>query len=101
MGLTKLEFVSLGADVDLNNLDDIWMKERLKEFETVIDMNKDDVANKEELKRYLNPRSRSSAQQEARQLIGCGDDNYDGKLSLQELLENAEFFIGSKLYNYA
>lgn len=99
--LTKSEFVSLGAEVDLTNLNDIWMKERLEEFETIIDTDKDNVACKEELERYLDPRSRSSAQQEARQLIGFGDDNYDSKLSLQELLENAEFFIGSKLYNYA
>ena len=39
--------------------------------------------------------------QEARQLIGFGDDNGDGVLSLQELLTNSEYYTGSKLYNYA
>jgi len=41
------------------------------------------------------------AEQEARQLISFGDDDGNGKLSLDELLENSEFYTGSKLYNYA
>lgn len=41
------------------------------------------------------------AEQEARQLISFGDDDEDGKLSLGELLENSQYYTGSKLYNYA
>lgn len=41
------------------------------------------------------------AGQEARQLIGFGDSDEDGRLTLQEILENSEFYTGSKLYNYA
>lgn len=41
------------------------------------------------------------SQQEARQLILFGDENLNNKLSLDEILENSEYYTGSKLYNYA
>ena len=41
------------------------------------------------------------AEQEAHQLVAFGDENNDEKLSLDELLENSEYYIGTKLYNYA
>jgi len=41
------------------------------------------------------------SEQEARQLLAFGDENEDNLLSLDELLENSEFYTGSKLYNYA
>ena len=50
---------------------------------------------------YVNPLNKAMPHQEARQLIGFGDDNEDGVLSLEELLDNSEYFTGSKLYNYA
>nr|XP_026692286.1 45 kDa calcium-binding protein-like [Ciona intestinalis] len=99
--LTIQEYISVGSDVDVDTQDDDWAKERRNEFRNVIDQNKDGKVTKEELKRYLDPMSEAMAQQEARQLIGFGDENFDMKLSLKELLENSEYYTGSKLYNYA
>ena len=53
------------------------------------------------LQQFLDPLSEANAHTEARQLIDYGDDNGDGKLSAQEVIDNSEFFIDTKLYNYA
>lgn len=50
---------------------------------------------------FLDPLSEANARTEARQLIGYGDDNGDNKLSIKEVINNSEFFIDTKLYNYA
>uniref|UniRef100_H2ZFS3 EF-hand domain-containing protein n=1 Tax=Ciona savignyi TaxID=51511 RepID=H2ZFS3_CIOSA len=97
--LTVQEYISVGSDVDVDTQDDDWAKERRTEFRNVIDQNSDGKVTKAELK--VTSLSEGMALQEARQLIGFGDENTDFKLSLSELLENSEYYTGSKLYNYA
>lgn len=99
--LTVQEYVAMPHDADVDALNDIWTVERRKEFREVIDLNKDGIVTVKELEAYLDPLSPTMAGQEARQLIGFGDTNEDGKLTLQEILESSEYYTGSKLYNYA
>jgi len=96
------EFLMLeGEDSLYNDPHNGWVRKRRKEFMNVLDKNHDGIASKDELEAYVNPLNKAMPHQEARQLIGFGDDNGDGVLSLQELLTNSEYYTGSKLYNYA
>lgn len=79
----------------------MFVLERKKEFVNVLDRNADGVATKDELMAYVSPLNKASAHKEARQLIGFGDDDDDGQLSLLELLRNSSFYTGTKLYDYA
>lgn len=99
--ITIQEYVALSPDTDVDKVNDIWVVARRDEFRNVIDLDKDGLVDVKELEAYLDPLSRTMAGQEARQLIGFGDFNEDGKLTLKEILENSEFYTGSKLYNYA
>ncbi|XP_039257431.1 45 kDa calcium-binding protein-like [Styela clava] len=99
--ITVQEYVAMAPNADVDIVQDIWVASRREEFRKIIDINKDGKVGVEELEAYLDPLSRTMAGQEARQLIGFGDTNEDGKLTLREILENSEFYTGSKLYNYA
>ncbi|XP_033641789.1 45 kDa calcium-binding protein-like [Asterias rubens] len=102
--LSLSEFVSMpmmdSEELEKAAEEDEWVKERLKEFRENMDLNHDNICDKEELEAYLDPRNRQHAEGEARHLIGSADDNEDGKLSPREVLRNYFVFIGSKLYNY-
>lgn len=98
--ITEEEFVMLppGELDDANTgSDQIWLTERRKEFKDVIDLNKDGLVDKEELKVYVDPHNSNHAKLEAENLIHLADQDSDGLLSLEEVLENAELFLGSKM----
>lgn len=46
---------------------------------------------------YIDPRNPRHAIQEAQQLIELSDVNEDGELSLQEILNKIDLFLGSKM----
>ncbi|CAK8690888.1 unnamed protein product [Clavelina lepadiformis] len=99
--ITVHEYMAIPSDVDVDQESDIWAVERREEFRNVIDQDHDGNVTKIELEQFLDPLSESMSEQEARQLISFGDEDGNGLLSLDELLENSEFYTGSKLYNYA
>ncbi|CAH1240205.1 SDF4 [Branchiostoma lanceolatum] len=102
--LTLLEFVSMpyGAKVqEVEDSKDTWVVERREEFKEVMDTDGDGKVTLTELEAYMDPRSDQQALNEARQMIRVADANDDGKLSLAEILDNCQFFIGSKMANYA
>ncbi|XP_071946112.1 45 kDa calcium-binding protein-like [Antedon mediterranea] len=102
--LTLAEFVSLPLGhedvLEKETAEDEWVRERRKEFEQHIDLNKDGKADVEELGKYMDPRNRIHAESEAQNLIIMADDNQDDKISLQEVLDNYNIFIGSKLVHF-
>jgi Ca2+-binding EF-hand superfamily protein len=100
--ITEEEFVALPpGDIDdmmhERSTDEMWRKERLKEFQNVIDLNHDGRVDIEELKIYVDPHNENHAHLEADNLIQLADENSDGKLSMSEVLDNAELFLGSKM----
>ncbi|XP_077998649.1 45 kDa calcium-binding protein-like [Glandiceps talaboti] len=103
--LTLIEFVSLpiGHEAELEKmaLEDEWVRERMKEYKHTIDTNKDGRVTIEELEAYMDPKSRHNAESEARHMLGVADLNDDGQLSIKEVLVNYDFFVGSKIFNYA
>ena len=45
----------------------------------------------------MDPKNPNHAMMEARNLVELADDDGDNKLSLTEVLENSELFLGSKM----
>ncbi|XP_070561049.1 45 kDa calcium-binding protein-like [Ptychodera flava] len=103
--LSLIEFVSLpiGHEGELERMakEDEWVRERKEVFEKTIDSDKDGRVTVEELEAYMDPKSLHNAESEARHLLGVADLNEDGQLSLKEVLVNYDFFVGSKMFNYA
>lgn len=101
--LTEDEFVTLPLgevdDIEQEKLDKEWQQERSKEFRTQIDRDGDGKVTKEELKRYLDPRNPEQAKSDTKGLIEVVDDNKDGYLSWDEIMQHKDVFIQSKVVN--
>ncbi|EZA62318.1 hypothetical protein DMN91_010628 [Ooceraea biroi] len=72
-------------------------EDRRKEFQHLIDKNKNGKADRTELLMYIDPRNPRHAIQEAQHLITLSDTNLDGKLDLPEILSKMDLFLGSKM----
>ncbi|OWK53312.1 calcium-binding protein [Lonchura striata] len=103
--LTLPEFISLPVGTVENqqaqDVDDDWVRDRRKEFQEVIDANRDGIVTMEELEEYMDPMNEHNALNEARQMIAVADENQDHQLELEEVLKYSEYFTGSKLMDYA
>ncbi|RLV62192.1 hypothetical protein DV515_00019569 [Chloebia gouldiae] len=103
--LTLPEFISLPVGTVENqqaqDVDDDWVRDRRKEFQEVIDANRDGIVTVEELEEYMDPLNEHNALNEARQMIAVADENQDHQLELEEVLKYSEYFTGSKLMDYA
>ncbi|XP_077046295.1 45 kDa calcium-binding protein isoform X2 [Agelaius phoeniceus] len=103
--LTLSEFISLPVGTVENqqaqDIDDDWVRDRRKEFQEVIDANRDGIVTMEELEEYMDPMNEHNALNEARQMIAVADENQNHHLELEEILKYSEYFTGSKLMDYA
>ncbi|KDR09191.1 45 kDa calcium-binding protein isoform X2 [Zootermopsis nevadensis] len=75
--------------------------ERRKEFRDVIDRNHDGKADRKELLMYNDPKNPRHAHEEAVALLVLSDADHDGSLSLQEILNKMDLFLGSKMVDTA
>ncbi|CAD5212149.1 unnamed protein product [Bursaphelenchus okinawaensis] len=89
--LTIEEFAQVppGA-VEGENTDGDYKTERRKEFQDVIDQDKDGKVMKFELVEYLNPLSDARLSEEVKDIFVTADHNDDKYLTLQELLDNSD-----------
>ncbi|TNM86609.1 hypothetical protein fugu_006839 [Takifugu bimaculatus] len=103
--LTLSEFISLPVGTVDNqqgqDIDDDWVRERKKEFQEVIDADRNGIVTMEELEEYMDPMNEHNALNEARQMIAVADENQNRSLELDEILKYSEYFTGSKLMDYA
>ncbi|KAI0222045.1 45 kDa calcium-binding protein [Lamellibrachia satsuma] len=98
--VTEEEFIALppgDVEAEFKSADTQWQDERRKEFRDNIDINHDGKTSQSELERYVDPRNPNNARLEAENLMRLADLNVDGKLSLKEVLDNVDIFIGSKM----
>ncbi|RWS28595.1 calumenin-A-like protein [Leptotrombidium deliense] len=65
-------------------------------FDYDYDVDKDGKLNKKEVLRWLIPDNRELAEAEADHLIASSDGDDDGKLSVFEIINNYEIFVGSE-----
>nr|CAD7447801.1 unnamed protein product [Timema bartmani] len=75
--------------------------ERRKEFREVIDRDRDGKADRMELLMYIDPKNPRHAREEAQTLMALSDINHDNNLSLQEILNKMDLFLGSKMVDTA
>ncbi|KAM4651007.1 45 kDa calcium-binding protein [Discoglossus pictus] len=103
--LTLSEFISLPVGTVENqqaqDIDDDWVRDRKKEFEEVIDANRDGIVTMDELEEYMDPMNEYNALNEAKQMIAVADENQDHHLEIGEINKYSEYFTGSKLMDYA
>ncbi|XP_062592745.1 calumenin-B-like [Saccostrea cucullata] len=92
--ITKEEFL---ADTDKNDKELLLLEEeRFGDF----DKNKDGVLDKKEITDWVLPDNNEAAVEEADHLIERADNDKDGKLSIEEIVNNHEDFVGSQATNY-
>ncbi|CAN7986792.1 unnamed protein product [Ixodes hexagonus] len=99
--LSEEEFAQLTPDETNRQNKEEWKKERILEFRQSIDQNGDGKASRQELLMYNDPENPVHARSEARELVAQADTNGDNKLSLDEVLDKKDIFLGSKMVNTA
>lgn len=90
--LSQAEYVS-DPYTDLNEAD---VKLREKEFQLILDKNKDGIADKREIVNFLDPKNPHWARYEAINLLSEADTNSDNMLELEEVLAKPDLFLFSK-----
>lgn len=98
--LTEDEFSSLQTEGDGEMLNQ-GENERRKEFRDIIDKNHDGKADRKELLMYIDPKNPRHAREEAETLLMLSDTNHDGSLSLREIFNKMDLFLGSKMVDTA
>lgn len=102
--LTLHEFTSFSAipaAAEIKENDELWKQERKREFEESIDADHDGKVTRQELLFYSDPKNPAHSKMEARNLIALADVDGNGELSLDEILEKKDVFLGSKMVNPA
>lgn len=74
-----------------------WVDYERRQFVDVRDKNKDGYLDRDEVKEWLLP---PNVHSEAQHLIEISDTNKDGKLTVSEILDNFDHFVGSEATDY-
>uniref|UniRef100_A0A914CKF2 Reticulocalbin-3 n=1 Tax=Acrobeloides nanus TaxID=290746 RepID=A0A914CKF2_9BILA len=77
-----------------------WYVTEKSRFEEEYDKNKDGFLEGEELRQWLIPDIQASAVSEAEHLLSMADADRDGKLSIDEIVNEHALFVGSEVTNY-
>lgn len=93
--LTKSEYVT----DPYRELDKDDINLRGKEFDLVLDRNKDGIADKREIITFLDPKNPHWARYEAINLMSLADRNSDNRLDIEEVLSKPDLFLFSKFVN--
>jgi Ca2+-binding EF-hand superfamily protein len=102
--LTEDEFSSLQTEGDGEKEGEVLTQgeaERRKEFRDVLDQNHDGKADRKELLMYIDPKNPRHAREEAETLLLLSDTDHDGSLSLREIFNKMDLFLGSKMVDTA
>ena len=97
--LSKCPYIFIFLHFILAGDDKEWIiteKERFSE----LDVNKDGVLSKDEIRPWVLTDNREEAEEEADILLKEADENEDGVLSEEEIVENHEIFTGSSITDY-
>ncbi|VDM64365.1 unnamed protein product [Angiostrongylus costaricensis] len=90
------EFLGEMADNDHSE----WHAVESNRFMTEYDSDGDGVLRGEEVRRWMIPDVKVVAKQEATHLINGADVDKDGKLSITEIVDAHQLFVGSEATNY-
>ncbi|VDK44536.1 unnamed protein product [Anisakis simplex] len=85
---------------ELNGKEPDWVASERDMFKEHRDKDGDGKLNQDEMRDWIMPVGFDHAEAEAKHLIGIADDNKDGKLSMEEILEHYDTFVGSQATDY-
>lgn len=88
------------VDEDDEDDDDNWYKQEKDKFVKDLDKDKDGFLDVKELSGWVIPMEDEYNEQEANHLISSADQNGDGILSYDEVVDNYDVFIGSQATDY-
>ncbi|VDD92067.1 unnamed protein product [Enterobius vermicularis] len=77
-----------------------WVASEREMFKVHRDKNGDGKLDQEEMRDWIMPIGFDHADAEAKHLIAIADDNKDGKLSTEEILNHYDTFVGSQATDY-
>jgi len=84
----------LGQYLDDNGNPPDWVMEDRKHYQDTLDTDKSGVLEREEMSKWVLP-NHNDAYDEARHLIDSADEDRDERLSIQEIIEHYDLFVGS------
>uniref|UniRef100_A0A8D0EMB7 Reticulocalbin-3 n=1 Tax=Strix occidentalis caurina TaxID=311401 RepID=A0A8D0EMB7_STROC len=77
-----------------------WVKTEREQFVEFRDKNRDGKMDKEETKDWILPSDYDHAEAEARHLVYESDQDKDGKLTREEIVEKYDLFVGSQATDF-
>ncbi|CAK5096042.1 unnamed protein product [Meloidogyne enterolobii] len=96
----KIDLAEFLGDLTNEQPKSEWFLSEQSRFQDEYDKNKDGVLDGEEMRAWLVPDLKQTAKQEADHLIESADENKDGKLSIDEVVNAYKIFVGSEVTNY-
>ncbi|MCP9266328.1 Calumenin-A [Dirofilaria immitis] len=85
---------------ELNGKEPEWVASEREMFKEHRDKNGDGKLDQDEMRDWIMPIGFDHADAEAKHLIGIADEDRDGKLSLKEILDHYDTFVGSQATDY-
>lgn len=77
-----------------------WLISEKDRFDNELDKNGDSTLNKEEIIAWIIPSNEEIATEEASHLFAGADEDMDGVLSFEEVINNYDLFVGSEATDY-
>jgi len=77
-----------------------WLISEKDRFDNELDKNGDSILNREEIIAWIIPSNEEIATEEASHLFAGSDEDMDGLLSFQEVINNYDLFVGSEATDY-
>uniref|UniRef100_A0A0N4ZHH0 Reticulocalbin-3 n=1 Tax=Parastrongyloides trichosuri TaxID=131310 RepID=A0A0N4ZHH0_PARTI len=85
---------------ELNGKEPEWVESERELFKEHRDKNGDGKLDRDEMRDWIMPLGFDHADAEAKHLIGIADENKDGKLSPEEIIQHYDTFVGSQATDY-
>lgn len=79
---------------------DIDLDQQKEMFDSEYDQNGDGRLDRQEFKRWVAPSNEEIADEEVEHLFAASDDDHDGFLSFDEILDHHDVFVGSEATDY-
>jgi len=77
-----------------------WVRAEKERFDADLDKDKDGKMNREEILAWMIPSNEDMAEEEVKHLFAGSDDDVDGQLTFDEVLNHHDVFVGSEATDY-
>jgi len=77
-----------------------WLLTEKDRFDTELDKNEDNLLSREEILGWIIPSNEDTAEEEVNHLFAGADQDVNGLLTFQEIIDNHELFVGSEATDF-